>query len=61
MKRKYLAYDHLPPRGFGYFVWEDENGDVWHLLGSAKNLPKGAYDKWRKQNLLPLFKKHNVA
>jgi hypothetical protein len=61
MKRKYLEYDHLPSRGFGYFVWEDENGDVWHLLGSAKNLPKGAYDKWRKQNLLPLFKKHNIA
>ncbi len=61
MKRKYLEDDHLPPSGFGYFVWQDENGDVWHLLGSAKNLPKGAYDKWRQQNLLPLFKKHNIA
>ena len=61
MKRKYLAYDHLPPKGFGYFVWEDEEGVFWQLFGSAKDLPKDVYDKWRKQSLLPLFKKYNIA
>lgn len=61
MKRRYLVDDHLPPSGFGYFVWQDENGDMWHMLGSAKDLPKDMYDKWRKQSLLPLFKKHNIV
>ena len=61
MKRKYLLYDHLPPKGFGYFLWEDEDGVTWHMFGSAKDLPKEIYDKWRKQSLLPLFEKHNIA
>ena len=61
MKRRYLAYDHLPPKGFGYFVWEDKDGVTWQLFGSAKDLPKEIYDKWRKQSLLPLFEKHNIA
>ena len=61
MERKYLAYDHLPPKGFGYFVWEDKNGITWELFGSAKDLPKDIYEKWRKESLLPLFKKDKIA
>ena len=61
MKRRYLAFDNLPPKGFGYFVWEDKNVVAWQLFGSAKDWPKDIYEKWREENPLPLFKKHNIA
>ncbi len=48
-------WDSLPASGYGYFYWTDQNDTNWWLLGSAKNLPKEIYDKWVKENPLPLF------
>jgi len=50
--------DSLPPRGYGTFYWTDKDGVSWVMpAGSAKDLPKDKYDKWLKENPLPLFKK----
>ena len=48
-------WESLPPSGYGCFRWIDQNNDSWFLIGSASKLPKEIYDKWVKENPLPLF------
>jgi len=50
-----IMWESLPPSGYGCFRWTDQNNDKWFLIGSASKLPKELYDKWVKENPLPLF------